>query len=258
MVRNRALLLLCAACMLFAAAGCKSEEQIAQGVQSTAAIRDVVYNEAPEVQKTIIAVNGNGEIKTVPDTANIVFNVTTKEKEATSAQAKNEEIVKLLIETMLADGIAQKDITTKGMSLYEQYDYSKSEPVLTGYEASSRVEITIREVENIGAIIADALAAGVTNYDGLSFSAMDTEQAYDKALEAAVTDAQRKAEAIAAAAGHELVGIMKIEEQSQGDPMVMYERAASTASGIAAENADGISTGEVTTRARILVTYEIK
>ena len=120
------------------------------------------------------------------------------------------------------------------------------------------MEVTIREVENIGTIIADALAAGVTNYDGLSFSAMDTEQAYDAALEMAVADAQRKAEAIAGAAGRELVGIMKIEEQTKGDPMAIYERALSNASGIAADNADGISTGEITTNAGILVTYEIK
>ena len=40
--------------------GCKSAEQIAAGVQSTAAIRDVVYNEAPEVVHSTVTVRGSG------------------------------------------------------------------------------------------------------------------------------------------------------------------------------------------------------
>ncbi len=259
MKTNRIILALCLILALALTAGCKSEEQIAQGVQSSTGVRDVIYNEAPEPKLSTIVVGGSGEVKTVPDTASITFNITTKDKEATEAQAKNEEIVKELINTMLSDGIMEKDIRTASISLYEQYDYSKSEAVLTGYEASSRVELTIREVENIGAIIADALAVGVTNYDGLSFSATDTQTAYDAALADAVEDAQRKAEAIAAAAGRELVSIHTIEEQSVSQP-VFYETARSDAmaSGIAAADSNGISTGEVTTTARISVTYEIK
>ncbi len=255
---SKTLLVICALAMLLGTSGCKSEEQIAQGVQSSAAIRDVVYNEAPEVQKCTIVVNGSGEVKTVPDSATISFNITTKEKEATAAQAKNEEIVKLVIETMLSDGISEKDMKTAGLSLYEQYDYGKSEPVLTGYEASSRIELTIRDVENIGSIIADALAAGVTNYDGLSFSATDTDRAYEKALAAAVEDAQGKASAIAAAAERELVGILTIEEQSQGQPVLYEIPATDSAKGMNVGDANGISTGEVTTSAQIAVTYEIK
>ena len=45
---SKTLLVICALAMLLGTGGCKSEEQIAQGVQSSAAIRDVVYNEAPE------------------------------------------------------------------------------------------------------------------------------------------------------------------------------------------------------------------
>ena len=250
-------LLTLALCLLLTAVctACKSEEQIAEGVQSTSGIRDVVYNEAPEPVKNLIVVTGGGEVTTVPDTANISFNISTKEKEATVAQSSNEEIVKNLLTVLQGDGIAQKDIRTASISLYEQYDYSKSEPVLTGYEASSRVDVTVREVENISTIIADALDAGVTNYDGLSFSATDTQKAYDEALAQAVADAKRKAETIAAAAEKKLVALNRIEEQSISQPLV---RELTMTSETAADGAETIiSTGEIKTQASVLVTYEI-
>lgn len=258
-MKNKLFALALSIVMLLLCAGCKSEEQIAQGVQSTSGIRDVVYNEAPEVVKRTIVVTGKGEITTVPDTANISFNINTKEKEATVAQSKNEEIVLALLATLQSDGIAEKDIRTASISLYEQYDYSKSEPVLTGYEASSRVEATIREVENLGAIIAHALEVGVTNYDGLSFSATDTQKAYGEALAAAVKDAQDKAETIASAAEKELTGLLTIEEQSISQSMAYdsNSRMMDVAATDAAASGSSISTGEIKTVASVTVTYEI-
>lgn len=258
-MKNRLLILAIAVLMALGCTACKSEEQIAQGVQSTTGIRDVIYNEAPEPVKRTIVVSGRGEITTVPDTANISFNISTKEKEAPAAQSKNEEIVLALLAALQSDGIAEKDIRTASISLYEQYDYSKSEPVLTGYEASSRVEATIREVENLGEIISHALEAGVTNYDGLSFSATDTEKAYDEALAAAVKDAREKAETVAAAAEKQLTGLITIEEQSVGQTAAYELRngvvEVPATDGVASGNS--ISTGEIKTVANVTATYEI-
>lgn len=261
MRNNRPLALVCALLLLLVPlTGCKSEEQIAEDVQSTAAIRDVVYNEAEEVLRHTIVVQGSGEVKTVPDSANITFSVSTKEKEATAAQAKNEETVNLVISTILSDGVLEKDVKTTGMSLHEQYDYSGSEPKLTGYEASSSIDVTIREVENLGSIIANALEAGVTNYYGLSFSATDTKGAYEEALKGAVRDAQAKGEAIAEAAEREILSIMSIEEQSVGQGLVVEVPRTDAVMEAAASSNDvgGISTGEITTSARVKVTYEIQ
>ncbi|MDO5111494.1 MAG: SIMPL domain-containing protein [Clostridia bacterium] len=251
---------LCAS-MLLLLGGCKSEEQIAAGVQSTTGIRDVVYNEAPEVVMSTIVVKGSGEIKTVPDTASITFNVRTKDKDAVTAQAQNEEIIQALLEVLKTDSIAEKDIKTANISMYEQFDYSKNEPVLTGYEASNNVKVTIRDVANISTIIADALTAGVTSYDGLTFSVTDTAGDYDKALAAAVEDAGRKAAAIAEAAGLELSGTMKIEEQSVSQPALYREAAAADGAmneSAAAGAGPSVSMGEVTTQAELVVTYEVQ
>ncbi len=257
--RSLLTLLLCVS--LLCLSGCKSEEQIAAGVQSAAAIRDVVYNEAPEVVHSTITVTGSGEVKTMPDTASITFNVRATDKDAVTAQTQNEEIVKALLEVLKADGVAEKDVKTANISMYEQFDYSKNEPVLTGYEAANNVKVTIREVENISTIIAHALAAGVTSYDGLTFSVTDTAGDYDKALAAAVEDAQRKADAIAEAALLTLTGTMKIEEQSVSQPMRVVEMPATDGVANAKTTADAgpsVSTGEVTTQAQLVVTYEVQ
>ena len=241
--------------------GCKSADQIAAGVQSTAAIRDVVYNEAPEVVHSTVTVRGSGEVKTMPDTASIIFNVRTTNKDAVTAQTQNEEIVKALLAVLKTDGVAEKDVKTADISMYEQFDYSKSEPVLTGYEASNNVEVTIRKVENISTIIADALAAGVTSYNSLTFSVTDTMGDYDEALAAAVQDAARKAAVIAEAGGLELTGTMQIEEQSVSQPLRVVEVPATDAAANVAMKTDSgpsVSMGEVTTQAELVVTYEVQ
>lgn len=247
-----------ALCALFA--GCKSEEQIAAGVQTASGVRDVIYNEAPEEKMKTIVVKGSGETKVVPDTASITFNISTKDKEAAAAQTQNDEIVKALTDMLLEAGVAKSDIKTRNISMYEQYDYSKNEPVLTGYEASNHVQVTVRKVAELGSLITGAISVGVTSYDNLNFAAADTAAGYDKALALAVEDAARKAEAIAAAAGKTLVNIVTIEEQSVSQA-IRYDATNKTMMAAEAAQTDGaaeISTGEITMQAELVATYEIQ
>lgn len=258
---KRVLALTLCAMALLGLCACKSEEQISAAVQSASGVRDVIYNEAPEEKMHTIIVKGNGQAKVLPDTASITFNINTKDKEAQEAQAKNDQIVQALTSALQSDGVAQKDIKTQSISMHEQYDYSKDEPVLTGYQASNRVQVTVRKVEDLGTLIAHALEVGVTSYDSLNFAAADTAAGYDEALKAAVQDAERKAAVIAEAAGRPLVGIVTIEEQSVSQS-VRYD-ATNKMSNMVAEVAamdDGpeVSTGELTMEANIVVTYELE
>ena len=48
-------------------------------------------------------------------------------------------------------GIAEEDIQTSGLNLFPMFDSNGRE--ITGYQASTNVNVTVRDVEAVGAVV---------------------------------------------------------------------------------------------------------
>ena len=123
--------------------------------------------------------------------------------------------------------------------------------------------ITVREIETVGKVITDAIAAGATSTYGLAFTVSDSSGAYQDALTAAVVEARGKANAMAAALCVELAPIpVSVNEVSASYQPYVYEetvREPSAADMAASNDANGISvsTGELSVTAKVNVVYEV-
>ena len=94
------------------------------------------------------------------------------------------------------------------------------------------MNVVVRDLSKVGDLIDDAIAAGATTVDGVTFRVNDPSGAEAQARKAAVDDAKAKAEALASAAGVRITGVTGISDVGGSMPYpAVYERAAVAADG---------------------------
>jgi uncharacterized protein len=192
-----------------------------------------------------------------PDTADVRLGVVIQRPTATEARTAAATAMNGVIDVIRKAGIDEKDIQTAMLSLQPVYDYNKNSnpPPLIGFQVTNTVHIVVRDLAKVGTLVDDAIAAGATSVDGVSFRVENPTEAEAQARKAAVEDARAKANALAAAAGVTIVGVSAVSEQSAPMPYPMaYERQAAAA-------ADGGSTpiqpGQAEVAVTVLVVFRL-
>ncbi|MDQ2930160.1 MAG: SIMPL domain-containing protein [Gemmatimonadota bacterium] len=87
----------------------------------------------------------------------------------------------------------------------------------TTFRAHDAIEVRIRDLGKIGAVIDTALAHGVSDISGVQFQASEVSSARDEALKQATADAMRQAQAIAAASGMRLGRVISMSTYEESD-----------------------------------------
>lgn len=186
---------------------------------------------APADSEGTITVNGRGSVQVVPDIADLGAGVQAMADTASAALDTVGTKSSALVETLRGTGIADDDIQTSGLSLFPQF--GNDGRAITGYQASTSVTATIRDVTRVGEIV-DALQGFVgeeLTLNGITFSYDDPEAVLAEARAEAVANARVRAEQYAAAAEAEVGGIVRIIEGGTTDPIVFQERMAAPADG---------------------------
>ena len=160
-----------------------------------------------------LTVQGIGSVKVESDRAGISLGVREVDEEVLKAQNKVNEKIAAIIEALKAKGVSGEDISTNGIGIYPNYNYDEGETIV-GYTAYNTLYLTVKDVNNTGAYVDAAFAAGANSLDYVEFSAADTEAAAAKALTLAVESAREKAQVLADAAGVKLGGILEIRDSA--------------------------------------------
>ena len=187
-----------------------------------------------ELPRTV-SVSGTGQISTQPDAARLTLDVETQAPDAAAALSQNSEQMNALIETLTGSAVAAEDIQTQAVRLQPQYAQPELQPAqpptgtvtagITGYIAANTVEVTVRDIANLGQLIDGAVQAGSNQIYGIDFTINDPTAALDQARAAAWQDAQHKAEQLAELAGATLGEVLSINEFSQ-TPLPLTQSAA--------------------------------
>jgi len=202
-----------------------------------------------------ISVTGEATITAPPDLARIDAGVTTDAKTAHEASSANNDAMGKVLLALKGAGISEKDYQTSQVSLQPQYSSSQSRPgpnVLTGYRATNRVTIKVRDILKVASVIDAVVGAGANDLGGISFTVSNASKLLDDARSQAIADARRKAEIYAKAAGVTLGAPVSIAEEGTPAP-VMYRRAAAPMAAGAP-----IAPGEETLRVTVGVSWAIK
>jgi uncharacterized protein YggE len=193
--------------------------------------RHVLATDAATTNEHTIAVSGTGRIVLTPDTADLRLGVNSTAKTVKAARDAAATSMTAVIKSLKDLGIADKDIQTTTLSLQPTYDYNlnTNPPRITGYQLSNAVAVTVRNLDKLGDAIDNALAAGATSLDGVSFRVADQTAAEQQARTAAMDEAKAKATTLAGAANVSITGVASISETVAPVPYPIYYGAGAMA-----------------------------
>jgi hypothetical protein len=170
---------------------------------------------------TQLDVSATGTSTRRPDVATISAGVVTQASKAGDAMAANAKAMTATVAALKRAGIADRDIQTQSINLQPQYRYGDNQPpVLTGYQASNRVSVKLRDLAGAGGVIDALVAAGANQIDGPSLSVDHPETALDEARTKALATARSRAELYAKAAGLTVRRIVRISENDGVPPPI--------------------------------------
>ncbi len=208
--------------------------------------------ESENVSKLIV--QGSGKVNAVSDMATIVLGVETRNASAAGAAAENARLMSRAVSALLKAGIKEKDIQT---STYSLTTAPQEEPNTTGekqkpteFIATNQVNVQLNDTAAVGKVLDATVSAGSNSIQSVSFGLQDPGPEKDRALTLAITDARRKAEVAAIAAGVKLGRVLEI---SEGYGFV----SPASRSAVAFDVATPIQPGEMEISASVTLTYEI-
>jgi len=158
-----------------------------------------------------IVATARGEVKVVPDRANIQISVQTRGETAAAAATENARKQKAVIDALRGLGIDAKDIATSGYNVYPEQRYEPNkEPVVVGYNVTNTLSVELKSINMVGPAIDAALGKGANMISSLQFYASNTDSARQEAIAMAVRKARSDADAAAKAAGGSIIGVLEI------------------------------------------------
>ena len=179
----------------------------------------------PAAEPARIVVTGRAASELAPDHALVSVGVQTKGATAAAALDENSAGAAKIGDAARAFGIAPADIRTGQVSLGPAFRNVRDpsggfEQKPDGYAATNNVEMRVRDLPRLGEFLRRFVEGGANRIGGLSFGVSDRRGAERNAAAAAVADARRNADALAAAAGVRLGRVEGIRSvPSDGGPV---------------------------------------
>ena len=202
-----------------------------------------------------IVVGGTGRVAVEPDVADLQLGVSIARPTVNAARADAAAAMTSILAAVRAAGVADPDIRTTLVSVQPRYDYRDGKPpVLTGYDLSNSVQVTVRDLAALGAVIDGSLWAGATSMDSLSFRLDDPTDAERAARLAAVAQARSRADVLAEAAGVSIVAVSDIVEGVGPGPGYPQPKAARM---MLADSATPVQAGTTEVSVSVTVTFRL-
>ena len=243
LIRHRALLAALALAVLLVAgsalSGCTTKVVTASNAQPT----------------NTVTSSGSGKVQAVPDEAVMAFGVTAQDANAKKALDEASAAAKKITAALKKEGIASEDIQTSNVSVYPQQTDQSGKVVITGYQATISVNAKVKDIGNLGDIITAANDAGADTISGPSFTISEDSTYRAEAIDKAVADARKSAEAMAKAAGKSVGDVLSMSSANVSVPLPMGGTAYAAD---AARAAVPIEPGQVEVTADVTVVFELK
>lgn len=170
---------------------------------------------APQTSEPpVLMVDGTGRAEAAPDCATISVGVVTQAADAKAAQEENAKKAQAVQRALVAAGIPEANIQTRGYYFQPLYERETRENEITGYRAENNVTVRVDDLADVSRVIDLALKSGANSISSLDFGVKNEDKVRKIALTAAVNDARRKADELAAALGRRVVGLKSVSEST--------------------------------------------
>jgi uncharacterized protein YggE len=212
-------------------------------------------------QQTGIAVNGTGSVTVVPDIGLVSIGVEVTRPTVADARAEAAGSIDAVRASLQQNGVADNDIATQFFNIQPQYGNPQpvegpGTPTITGYTVTNTLNVEVRQLDTISAVVDGAVSAGgnAVRVNNVSFVVDQPERYQTEARNKAVADARAKAEQLAQLAGVDLGDARAVTEIAGSNPP--EPRLASAASQGAADTS--LSPGQTEVTLTVSVIYDLK
>lgn len=204
-----------------------------------------------------LRVTGYGEVTTAPDRATVGFSVVGRDETAPAAQQAMNGQLAAVLRALDEFGLPDSAVRTQQFSLNPRWRYEDGQSFIVGYEARTQLEVQLDELDRLGALVQTLVNAGVTEVSQIRYGLQDVRSVQEAALRQAAADARWRAEALAAALGQRITGIVEVYDQSRGTaqptPYPVMRAALAMDEALAPE----FPPDELTVRAEVVVVFRI-
>jgi len=168
----------------------------------------------PSGSPAVVTVLGHGAATVTPDIATVTIGVQVTKPTLPEAQSEATAQMTAVLEAIKAAGIDEKDIQTAyySVNVLQNYDNTGNPTEVIGYQVSNQVNVVVRDLDKVGQLLEDVVAAGANSIYGITFGVSDPSDAQSQARADAVADAKKRAEELAKAAGLSLGRVLSISE----------------------------------------------
>jgi uncharacterized protein len=213
--------------------------------------------QASAPQPSSIRVTGDARVTAKPDRVQIDVGVVTRAAQAQEAAQQNARASEAMQGALRKAAGANAQIKTVSYALTPTYRYkANEEPQLTGYNATNTVQVSLDELNRVGAVIDAVTASGANQVQGIQFMLRDQDTVRAEALRLAALSARAKAEVLAGALQLKIVRVLNVEENS---PRVMPLRTmlGGNARAASAAAATPVEAGTLDVTADVMLTVEV-
>ncbi|MDP2965316.1 MAG: SIMPL domain-containing protein [Pelolinea sp.] len=206
-----------------------------------------------------ISVVGSGLVYITPDIAYINVGVRSQADTVAAALELNNTQAKAIKETLMGQGVDEKDIQTSSFNVYPQSDYdTQGQIVRTYFSVENNVYVTVRNLDSIGKVLDAVAKSGANNIYGITFDVQDKTEAQSSARKLAIDSARTQAQELAAAAGVELGEIIMINSSlGYTQPYTGYGKGGGGGEG-ALSPAVPIAAGQMQVTSDVTMSFAIK
>ncbi|MDP3974014.1 MAG: SIMPL domain-containing protein [Candidatus Daviesbacteria bacterium] len=169
-------------------------------------------------KSTTFDVTGEGKVDAQPDIATVTVGIQANGSTVKVAQDQINTTINNISKAIKDLGVDQKDVQTTNYNINPNYDFREGQRI-TGYSASTNLQIKVRQIDNINSVIDTATTNGANQVSSISFDVDDKIKLQNEAREKAVADAKSKAENAAKIAGFRLGKIINYSENFGGYPI---------------------------------------
>ena len=219
---------------------------------------------AAEVTRGYVSVNVEATEELSPTVVKISFAINSTSKDAQTVADMNKQASNDVINAVktLIDHKKGESIKTVSYYLNPEYFYKDGTKKLTGYNASNTLQVTLKDMDKAGKVIATALSNGANSISNLQFILEETNENCNKLIQQASKGARERADKIAESMGTTVTGIRNINAScSSSQSMHSNFRLMNAKTEFASDSAAGampVEAGKTQLRAYVSADFFVK
>ncbi len=148
-----------------------------------------------------INVTGVGEVRIEPDLLRVDFDVTKQSSTVSSARKATDAVTDSVLKLVRKLGVEDRDIVAASIRVNPMYRRNSSNssgpPSIEGFQANRSINVTLRDMDQLDALLKGAVEAGVNGIGNINLDTSKRVELERQALDRAIADAMEQAQHVA-------------------------------------------------------------